>query len=215
MKIKTIALFLLLATGIAKAGTFTVTNFQGTGAASPTNLVVGADGALLPAGAGVVAIGYLTIEDSALGPQAGNGITGADLAAGFAQFANSITVGIGANSGLYQGSIAAAIDVGSEFEGNAIYTIIGNGDTIASSTAALVYKHSFNFQNDGESPGGDVILGLNQTGTLLLGSNDGTAALEPAIPEREAFGLVPLIPEPSSALLGLVGIAFLGFRRRR
>jgi hypothetical protein len=103
-----------------------------------------------------------------------------------------------------------AIALNSVFAGN-VYTVIGNAATLGDSSQFLVFKHSTTFSPD-PATSGPAFLKAGQ-GTLILGqfgfftANIGQGVVP-------AFSTVPLIPEPSAALLSLLGAVGL-LRRRR
>ena len=182
----------------AQAATLTVTNVDGT---TPTP-IVDTGGALL--GSGVYAIGTGDLA----GLAANNDIAG--IKTTFQQFGDAITTNLG--PGIYQSTVTSTVG-GSAFAGQNVYTVIGNGSSIADSTALAVWDHQFNFVAEADGNTSDSIIG--RSGSAILGNTvDADLGGGAVFPGLQLVG-GDMIPEPSSALLGLLGLSFLAFRRRK
>lgn len=164
-------------------------------------------------GAGVVAFGVFSTSDF-------SGITQpAELTSLFTSFGDSSAFaanGTGGNRSIF--SIARNVTIaGSVFENQPIYFFAGNGTTFETSTEFLVVRMDQQFL-----PGDDatyatvpnVITVSPANSQVLLGrlvadvrttNSDAT--------ETPGWQMAALIPEPSTALLGLIGA--LGLLRRR
>lgn len=115
--------------------------------------------------------------------------------------------------------------VGDDFVGKLAYIVISNGATLATSTEAFIFATGVNFLSDPSTP---VTIDLSvdpfttdgnpSTGTILLGSVDGTANVFLGATDLGAISngikTAVLVPEPSSLLLSTIGALAL-LRRRR
>lgn len=205
MKKAAATFFAILATVVGvHAAAITVTNQFG-GAYAALNEF----GNPIPTGSGTVAIGTFSIDDATIA-SLGNGADLAGVLDGFTQFSDSLTVN-SAVSGYYQGLITGAITDGDGIAGAQLYTVIGAGSTLGASQSLIVYKHEgVAFQPD---PNATPNAALNATpGNIVLGE---ATTVNINGQDRPAIQSIPIIPEPSSALLGLVGLVFVAFRRRR
>jgi hypothetical protein len=204
MKLSTSVFSALAALAIsAQAATVTVSNL-------PSNIPVpisGRDGN--PLGSGSIAIGVFNGDVGAL---TGAGDI-AGLKAAFNQFGSSVSIGFNGRAGLYQNTVTATVG-GTAFSGANVYTVIGDGADIVSSDGLLVFDHGFTFVDE---PGATPDAVIRTDGNLLLGSaaqsDVGGTAFDGFMLAGEAGAGV--IPEPSSALLGLIGLSALFFRRRK
>ncbi|MGY8688200.1 MAG: PEP-CTERM sorting domain-containing protein [Verrucomicrobiales bacterium] len=204
MKLTTSVFSALIALALsAQAATVTVSNLPGN---VPVPLL-GTDGAALASGS--VAIGIFSGDASALG--AAGDIAG--LKAAFTQFGSSVSVGFNGLSGLYQNTVTGTV-AGTGFSGQNVFTVVGDGADIASSTGLFVFDNGISFVDEpGATPdavinaGGAAILGTSGTGDV---GGNAFAGFQLAGGAGNA-----VIPEPSSALLGLMGLGFLAFRRRK
>jgi hypothetical protein len=187
----------------AKAATITVTNVDFT----QTNPVVDGNGTKYAVGSGFVGIGVFSITDA----QIAGAISPFTIANNFTLFGQASTMGVGFGiAGTYHFETTAAIAANSVFTGN-IYTVIGNATTLANSWQFLVFKGNATFSAD-PAPSGPAILKTGQ-GTLILGDFNLFNA-DIGLGVVPAFNTAYVTPEPSVALLGLMGAVGL-FRRRR
>jgi hypothetical protein len=111
---------------------------------------------------------------------------------------------------------AAAAWVGKNF-----FAIIGNGATIEESTEVLIFRFTnytipntestiltLNMRPADANSGGSVYGGFGGVGNYLLDPSPGNAGTA-----NSTFNMVAVVPEPSAALLGMIGA--LGLLRRR
>lgn len=205
MKLTTSVFSALVALALsAQAATITVNNFP---ANTPVPVSDAQGSGILSNG--TVAIGIFEGDINALaGAQDIAGIQAA-----FRQFGNSVAIGVNdplGLPGLYQNSISGTVG-GSEFSGQNVYTVIGNGsDVQGGSPGLLVFDHGFAFVDE---PGATMDAILRADGNLILGTE---AQADVGGNTFDGFQLAgAVIPEPSSAMLGLMGLSFLFLRRRK
>lgn len=197
----------------------------------------------LPAGSGVVGIGFFsTLTTADIGALSGNltPSTISLLADDFVRFGTvgagpGVTVGAGRVgpffdiAGTYDFLAEDVLESGSLFVSERIYTFIGNGLDYASSTAIFIYDHDrpFPLAVGGLTPTIPVSISSDVNtgkGELLVGNfgifESDFGGLDPAGPAA-AFSLeaitdgAAIIPEPSRALLSLLGLGAVLVRRRR
>lgn len=220
MKINLIAAFTLLAaTASSSAAVFVVSNVVGGVAATDALFqnTIGSGGALM--NGGVVTLGYFgtnsyvpsgslvnigtTISDFNVVASGIPGTTSADLGGSFAGFvqAGGIT------------STPATITGASTLIGRALYVFAGNGATLAASTAWALKQVNF----IGDDVPNDITYLANPLGGAApiigsVGSFVGNAGGQGS----GTFSTLQLaaVPEPSTAVLGIIG-AFGLLRRRR
>ncbi len=203
MKLSTSVFSALLALAItAEAATVTVGNLPGF---VPVP-VVGRDQVTpIADGAGAVTIGIFSQDP---GPLAAAGDL-AGLKAAFQQFGNAVTMGFNGSAGLYQNSVTATVG-GTGFSGQSVYTVIGDTSDIASASGLFIYDHGFSFVDE---PGATEDAVITAGGNLIYGER--VSGIDIGGTAFDGFALSPIIPEPSSAMLGLMGLSFLFFRRRK
>jgi hypothetical protein len=98
--------------------------------------------------------------------------------------------------------------------GTTLYTFIGNDSTLADSIAFALYRHSTTLAAD-PLIGPETNYNLVLTGGSLLIGNLGTKSLDiPDLAGVASYRTITLVPEPSAALLGSLGVLVL-LRRRR
>jgi hypothetical protein len=200
MKLRSIAVSVVMV-ATAKATTIVVTNVDFT----QTNAVVDLNGTKYAVDSGFIGIGVFSITDA----QIANASSPSTIVNAFTLFGQSGKFGADYGiAGTYQFEVTAAIAANSVFTGN-IYTIIGNASTLAASTQIIVFKHDATFSPD-PAPSGPAML-KNGKGTLLWG-NYGLYTADIGLGPAPAFS-PPYLPEPSTALLGLLGA--IGLLRRR
>mgnify|MGYP003576667777 CR=1 FL=1 len=219
----------ILAAGQAYSATYTFNNGSGAatngiadslgrafrGLTNPGDALGGTNGGI-SGGGGVVAVGFFSTDNLS------EVTSGSSLLALFTAFPTSATTGAftqggGAGPrGVFSLGAPASQVAGSEFLGKNMYLLVGNGTTLANSTEFLVVKNTktFDAADDGVATGVTVTFNAANS-TVLLGSvlNDvrttnGDTSVTPG------WGTIVPIPEPSAALLGLLGAIGL-IRRRR
>lgn len=177
-------------------------NFDNT-----TNPIVNATGSLIANGTGFVATGYFaSLSDIMVTASLDAAALGADF-----QVFNSGSFNSG--NGLYL--FGSNTNSNAAFNTQAVYTVIGNGTSIATSTQLLIAKHTTTFQADPTVTNPAVLSNTAGSGNVLtlLKGNFGTFSADFGAGPSQAYSLSILIPEPSTALLGAVGA--LGLLRRR
>jgi hypothetical protein len=165
------------------------------------------------AGPGVVAIGFFTTDSLSTVNSP------ASLISLFVQFGNAGTfAAAGATGSRSVFSSAQNVTVGgTQFADKFIYLFAGNGTTFANSTEFLVVKHdtvTFGSVSDA-NPAPTAFTLRPDVSTALFGSEG--AIVQTANTDGSAtvgWTMAAPVPEPSAALLGLLGIAGL-IRRRR
>lgn len=198
MKLSTTILSLVAGLSIAQAATVSVSSLPG---GSPVP-IAGRDGKIIAKGTGFVALGTFGADASFADV--------ASIQAAFTQFGDAVGMGLGNFDGVYQNTITATVG-GTGFSGAGVFTVVGDGADLASSTGLLVVDHGFTFVDEpGATPGATVGLDSN----IVFGGMNATQ-LEVNGQMFDALQVAPPIPEPSSALLGLLGLSFLAFRRRK
>lgn len=184
----------------------------------PTNfssiIVLSDQSTHVPVGS-VVGVGFFqTIADLDLAATAPN-----LLATDFLFFGSPQEMGVSGFGGLYEALVNDGGRVGpaSPFLNRNLYTVIGNSGTLASSNQFLIYKHTQTFPNDLNDPIDASVNALFNSagGTFLMGGpTGGKVDLIQGFP-IDAYALAGAIPEPSTALAGLLGLGLLAVRRRR
>lgn len=220
MKTKTLAALALLAfTGIGYSASYTLTNVgaslaDSNGFGNSAGIAFQNSASPTFAGPGVVAFGTFSISDA----QISGALAGETLVSAFSGFGSSSTgafVAPGLTGARGTFSRNSTGTVGTELNGDFIYLFVGNGTTFANSTEFAVLKTSLTFNSaDDETPTPVSLVVSAANSTVLVGGTtsdirvtnaDGTATL--------GFTTVA-VPEPSAALLGLLGAVGL-IRRRR
>ena len=210
---KLIAAFISIGfvTGISQAAlsikTLNVVDFDSSTAAFVDNT-----GNVIAQNTGVVAVGsFVGLNDADIQSLS----NGAEISGAF-NMAGSTNMNLG--DGLWEAIINNPGDT-SSLVGQAIFTVVGNGATIAVSDQFFIYRHSSvngtgDFvQDPNNNEDASVAHGANSTGSILVGEF-GNFQHDFSAGSFDAFNLV-VVPEPSStALLGLGGLALL-IRRRR
>ena len=198
-------LILLFATaGLCHAATITVTNSSGPSFTSILN--IGGASALT---SGVVVLGTFTVEPVSVANILGGNFTQAGNSVGF--------FGAGA-PGFFTGAInTGTLTAGDAFVGKTVYAVFGNGTTLANSTGLAVWKATSNaagntFTADNPVGGPDTVTVLDTRGQLIVGVVN-PAFFTTGFGTAPAFQLVA-VPEPSSLLLGALGLLAL-LRRKR
>jgi hypothetical protein len=129
---------------------------------------------------------------------------------GFAGFVNFATSGLRVD-----GPDAGGTGPDAYFNQN-IYVVMGNGTTLLNSTQLAIFKASILFPDDNDAAldAAPEINLLTTPGTWVMGGPSGgnTNVGGFDVPNAATMALVA-VPEPSIALLGLIGV--VGFIRRR
>jgi hypothetical protein len=197
MKLSLSVLSGLAALGLsAQAATITVTNVNGTTPAPIVNSALSGGGLV---GSGVFAIGTFSSDPAGVGADG--------IGAIFQQFGDAF--GTTVAPGIYQNSVTSTVG-GSSFADAKVYTVVGNGSTIAASSALAVWDHAFNFKSEPDATDNAILGG---SGAAVLGNTVSADLGGGAV--FDGLQLVDKVPEPSSSLLGLLGLSFLAFRRRK
>ena len=207
MKLKHAALALAM-TGTALGGSVTVTNINGGG----SELVL--DNAGNPVVGGFVGVGNITDPGANFAS-----LNGAGLDALFVSFATGTTNDPPGNVLLdlemsFEVTGADNFD-SSDWAGDPIYLVLGNGADLASATQAGIMTLG-TFPSSEPAPPNPVIMS-NAAASVIFGDYSGTASNGSGVTsgERAAFALAGLVPEPSSSLLAaLAGLALLVRRKR-
>lgn len=206
MKSKIVAAVALLVTSLASQAV--VVQYQTTF----TQAVTTSTGALIPDQGGYTAIGYFSVPDVEL-----LNYTPTELASAFQIFGSSGVFGFGGIGGVYDSTaLGGRVGAASPFFGKNVYVLNTNAATILDSTQALIFKSNLTFPNDSADPlDASLLVELGSSGTYVFGGQAG-----PAVEIAPGFSvptvqMAPLnvIPEPSAALLGAIGV--LGLLRRR
>lgn len=201
----------LLAAAFVNAANITVaTQDVGLSTFSP---VVDSNGALIPDAGGYVAIGVTTLTDAQVGDIGTDLVALNAFLADFTQFGASSTfggAGIFNEPSLFNFSADQSTAGSNPFSGNPIYLVAGNGADLNSSTDLFVYKFDTNYETD--DPLFSTTVTTNDSGTLLFGDTQSSIAL-PNAGTHDGFAMAAVVPEPSIALLGALGV--LGLIRRR
>jgi hypothetical protein len=145
--------------------------------------------------------------------------TGQQVADAFTQFGGSGAVGFAGFGGLYEmNATGGRIAPGNPLVGANIFTLVGNGADLASSTQLIAFMHPTLFTVDSNLP-------VDTNPAATLGEVGGSYAwggqafppvnVGPGGPDLPGVGMGALVPEPSSSLLfGLAGLALI-IRRKR
>ena len=167
-----------------------------------------------PASTGIVAFGiFSSLSDS----QITNAVSLDSLVSSFIQFGASggfNAAGAFGSKGVFTRNTSATV-LGSSFSNKNIYALAGNGSTFANSTELLVLKSASLFTDaQDDIPTAQTVTLTTGTATLLFGVNLAdvrTTTADASV--TPGWGTAKVIPEPSAALLGAVGV--LGLLRRR
>lgn len=218
----TAATFVAIA-GVASAATITsaTTGSGGDITGGSARAVYDTSGSALGFGTGFVGVGFFTSAPNFATDSA------ATIEGLFSQLGSSGTMGLTLGTFSIDGlfSIAASDGIGGgnndEFIGQNIITVIGNGNSIAASTELLVVSSATTFAADAPSFTASVNFQTGDGTSVLFGSNsyDASGPGGEIIPGQaftgasNSYQTAALVPEPSMALLGALGV--LGLLRRR
>lgn len=206
-----IALFSLVLSPSTKAASVLITNVTLDGS---TNAIVSSSGALL--NGSYVGVGYFSgLSDSQIQLMDESTFNSITTGSGF-QALESSTSWWAFGAGLVDGNAQGAINSGSDFIGEAIYSIIGNGATLATSTELLIFKFSAVFAQDEPIFSANAKMDVSSgNGTVLWGGTGNYADNYFGEGVNPAFNTVGLVPEPSRVFLLMLGLVGLMMRRRR
>lgn len=164
------------------------------------------------AGPGVVAFGFFSTDDL------GSVSSPASLVGLFTQFGTSVAFnanGTTGNRSVFSSAQNVTVS-GSAFQDKFIYLLVGNGTTFLDSTQFLVAKSTLTFNQVADSTPTPTALTIRPDNSVaLIGSeiaNVQTANTDASV--TAGWQTAVLVPEPSTALLGLIGLAGLMRRRR-
>jgi hypothetical protein len=184
-------------------------------------LVVDSTGALLTSG--FAGTGGFSVSDVTVSSLVSNNDY-SGLIAAFTPFVGTddFILGTSAVLGVVPGAFTISVDPfnPTSFIGQSIYTFIGNGATLGSSTEYALFLHSETFTADPAAPSlpneyfMDLANGTSSIGVFGTKNNvtDGNLGITNAT--VSTYQLVNAIPEPSSLLLSIVGLVFLARRKR-
>ncbi len=185
----------------------------GTGDANTDWLFENVDGTLLDGS--IVAMGYFGSNDPSVDL---SDIT--STLADFVTFASGIVGDYSASlEGAFAGYVEAAdhntgvIGSGNPLIGKKVYAFVGNQSTLAASTAFALFLTGTIFE---EEPGFEDTFIAQPYGLVpLIGSIDSVTANNPISGSPETYTTLKIVPEPSTALLGALGVLGLLCRRRK
>jgi len=188
--------------GVAAAGTVTSLNF-----ANPFTQV--------QAGGVAVSGGFVAVGTSSLSDAAISNLTDASvLANSFTQFGDSSTFGSAAVSNFagYFSFTPSGDGGAAAFNGQDIFLIGGNGNSIASSSSLFVVRSDSTFGID--APLFSASIGLSDTVLLGAPGGSGNVAGTP-VGAFQMADVGGIIPEPGVSILALFSAGLLVLRRRR
>ncbi len=200
MKLKTIALLWVGAT-VANATVVTVNNTIGPTTSRET---VRADGSLV---AGFGAVG--TLSEAGI-----QGLATTFDGLSFVQW--GAAGGAVSTSTSSQFSFSGNVNPTdpSVFSGDNVYLVIGFGGTnLATSTELFIYRFTTTFGTADSGTPISLTLGNGDIGTTLLGTEVNNPETSGSTTSRFRAAAISPVPEPSAALLGMLGA--LGLLRRR
>lgn len=181
--------------------------------------IVTSNGNTPPANSGSVTVGsFRTFTDAQI--QAVNTVADLQaLLADFVAFANSLSnptrIGSPAAAdapGLYAADLSAPINAGDPLVGKSIYTLIGNGSNISTSNQLAVVKDDQTFNVDAPVYQANAFI-YEPSSVVLVGSAGPSVRIDVLGANFESLRL-RTIPEPSMAMLGLLGLGLVARRRR-
>lgn len=224
--IKLLGFVAVLVPCLSQAAVNAITKNYGTGALAATTNPIIINGALATPGTGTVAVGIFGSTDAQISAVGDSPVAWAAVAATFQQFGASAPIGTGAGAapgfaGLFQITPGANV-AGTTYSGKNVYVAIGNGASLATSTFYAVFKSTTTFADEPIPSVNawltDTAVGADPAGTLLLGSWLPGQVWYPTgiFAGLSLTGLDTAgVPEPTTALLGLLSLGFGLVRRRR
>lgn len=169
-------------------------------------------GVLIPDGGGVIVTGFFTTLLDADIANSSSSVLGSD----FVQFGSSGEFGFNGFGGVYSVAVdGGRIAPSSTFDLKTIYTVLGNGDTIAGSSDFVIFKHPFTFEADSLDANDKTALATlgEISGVYLLGGPvAGTVNIGGA--DLPIVQMAQAVPEPSALMLSALGAMAL-LRRKR
>lgn len=204
-----VAVLGLMTTSVSQAGNILATNFdEATLAQRPLSTFTGTP---ILAG-GVVQLGtFQSTDPSGLIAGAGTPAGFAALLADFLTFGSTSAIGA-FNPGLYGGDKSVPIAGNSPLIGKSIYTLIGNGATLAASGEIALIRDDQSFAVD--APVFAALADISAASSVILIGNASGPGFSTALgASASSLSLAP-VPEPMSAMLLLSGLGLM-IRRRR
>lgn len=196
-------------------------NVDGT---APDTLIINSMG--VPVSLGIATSGGFNVSDTIVQTLATAAVTTGDftaLIASFTGFLGSDDFQTGVDTAFGTGDIAGAYALTANldptpFIGQTLYSFIGNGGTLGTSTEFALYQHVPVLAADPAAPaapseysllisGGSILIGTPTT----IQSTDGNLGTNNT--QVNAIRLVQAVPEPSTLLLSAFGV--LGLLRRK
>jgi hypothetical protein len=163
------------------------------------------------AGPGVVAFGFFSTDDL------GSAGSVSGLVGLFTQFGTTVTFNASGTTG-NRSVFSSAQNVtvtGSSFQDKFIYLFAGNGSTLLDSTEFVVAKSTLTFAQVSDSTPTPTVLTIRpENSVALFGTTVPNVQTANTDTSTTAGWQMAVIPEPSTALLGLLGVAGLMRRRR-
>lgn len=162
----------------------------------------------------------------------GTDFSSANVLSNFNQFAGDVVVSgdaQGASGGFFQDAMfQQPTGDSADFINQTAFVVVGDGNTLANSTALAIFETTNQFQPDspagleGTGPAlaslaGNVVRGEVLTGDRVIGFTfGGPNTSDFTFPSAVQLTPLVLIPEPSTSILGLIaGIGFLSRRNRK
>ena len=159
------------AQGTSAAVTTTFSNMEGVNGELSSVVYSDRSGNPILKNSGFIAIGTFNLERAEIEALA----TAADLDSAFHQFgeaANFNSTENGAFQANASGNPAEEYDVGSSFDGAAVYLVIGDGADLSTSSEFLVWKSDQFFDGSGPTGGPSELMLSVDTGDLIIGRSD-------------------------------------------
>lgn len=170
-----------------------------------------AAGGGISAGAGVVAFGVFSTDDLT------GATTPSELIGLFTQFGGTVAfnqAGPVGNRSVFSSAQNVTV-TGSDFAGKVIYLLAGNGSTLEGSSQFLVLKSTLAFNTVSDDTPTPTVLTISPANSsVLIGSAVANVQTTNTDTTTTAGWEMAVIPEPSTALLGLLGLAGMMRRKR-
>jgi hypothetical protein len=188
---------------------------DGTGAL-PDRAVVGIGGEAMTfgfVGTGVFSSADLQVDQWVIGGNLGELVNAFSPVFGTDNFQDGIPThySISAIPGFFSIIDVAVDPLGEGLVGASIYTFIGNGSSLADSTAIALFRHNGTLDSN---PGTTLQLNLGEGEVKIGGFTTVSIPLDEIGTGTPTFSALQLIPEPSALVLGITGLTGI-FRRRR